>query len=127
MQRPTEIHHPLRFSKTKRPMNRMRRHVFQRRIGRQLSATLSGRPRLDRCDQRACHAIATRSGLDIQPLEKRDRRTIRAVDVVRALRRFNEGYRRTIRRDRKANEVPTDDGISHVAQVLTFGAIGPQE
>ena len=69
----TEIHNTLGFSETKGTMRRVSCYVLKRRIGGQLSATLSRRPRLDCCNQSTRHAVTPRSGLDIQPLEKCDR------------------------------------------------------
>jgi hypothetical protein len=118
----TEIHNALGFSETKGTMRRVSRYVLKRRIGGQLSAPLSCRPRLDRANQSTRHTVTSRSGLDIQPLEKRDRRTVRTVHVVEALRRFNEAYRGTICGDSEANEVATGDSIGHSRQVLSLGA-----
>jgi hypothetical protein len=122
MHRATKIHNTLSFGEAKGTMSCMSRDIFDRRIGCQLSATLRSRPPVDGRDQRPRHAVTTRSGFDVQALKERDRRAIRAIDVIKALRRFNEAHGRTTFVESKTNEMATCDGISHVWQVLGLRA-----
>ena len=126
MHGPTKIDNPLRFLETKRSVRGMGHDALDRRIGRDLATTLGHRPALDLSDERARHAFTPREWLNVQPLQESDRRGTCAVDIVDSQRRLNEAYRGTVGRGSKPHEMPTRQGVSHVAQVLGFGSIGPQ-
>jgi len=118
----TKIHNALSFGEAKGTMNRMSCDVFERRIGRQLGATLRSCPAVDHRHERARYAVTTRIGLDVQALEEHDRRAIRTIDVINTLRGFNEADGSTVCVDGKANKMSPCDGISHVGQVLGLRA-----
>jgi len=77
-------------------VNRVRIDVFGQRIGSKLATAVGKCPALDFGHQSTRHAVATKVRIDVQPLEKRDRRTIRAIDVVGSLRRFYEAQRSAV-------------------------------
>ena len=115
MHGPTKIDDPLRFLEPKRQVRCMRCDVLDWRIGRELAATLGRRPALDFGDERARHAFTPRRWINVQCLQKSDRRGTCTVDIVDSLRRLNEAQRRAIRRGSKAHAMPARQGVSHVA------------
>ena len=82
--RAPEIYDPLCFLEPKRSVRGMRNDVLDGRIGRKLGATFGGGPAFDLGDERTRHALAAPCRVDIQAFQERDRRAIRAVDVIDA-------------------------------------------